>query len=323
MKHKDQNEVSKKIFVLLCVITGVFVLSLVMLIVAYIIGFIHSSGDEIFCHVQELKSLPECSVLLSFLTLSFAIAIATPYFISNNVINRKIDKYMRNEFKEDLHYSVENTDKLDAHLSRMIAFNLLENGYYYWAIGWAYRALKRYSSLSEECNKIYNEFNLFIFKNIIQKALSEVSEKKDKSIEKFYDPKKLVYEQESFRIHLRAVKDYIDFKFEVHVSDNKNKDKETDNILQEIDAKMNIVIRELYEIIINDDDNSYNKDYEKLIDNEIFIISRFKDKPLSYKNYFYKNIWYEVFKDIKYNKKEFSEYKEKIIKSILEGEKDV
>jgi len=109
----------------------------------------------------------QAALFLAFLALAFAIAVGTPYFISRGKIKRIIDKYVKHEYKLELSNLAEETAKLDSHLSRMTAFFLLEQNYCYWAIGWAFRALKRYGELSKSYADIYREFNTFIIKEII------------------------------------------------------------------------------------------------------------------------------------------------------------
>jgi len=66
--------------------------------------------------------------------------------------NEKYKQYFREEFA-----SKDEVDRVDAHLSRMIAVNLHEK-YPTWAIGWAFRSLKRYARLPES-DKIYTDFS--------------------------------------------------------------------------------------------------------------------------------------------------------------------
>ena len=68
----------------------------------------------------------------------------------------------------------------------MTAFLLLEQNYCYWAIGWAFRALKRYGELSKTYAEIYGEFNKLITNQIILKALQKANE--DVSERRFLTP---------------------------------------------------------------------------------------------------------------------------------------
>ena len=61
-------------------------------------------------------------------------------FILCDSVNAQASKWVQKE--------VEYITRTDAHLSRMIAFFLMDKKFYYWAIGWAFRALKRYKNIA-------------------------------------------------------------------------------------------------------------------------------------------------------------------------------
>ena len=200
----------------------------------------------------------QAALFLAFLALAFAIAVGTPYFISRGKIKRIIDKYVKHEYKLELSNLAEETAKLDSHLSRMTAFFLLEQNYCYWAIGWAFRALKRYGELSKIYADIYREFNTFIIKEIIIKALQKAKE------------------------------DEVDFLYEINESqDNKEMGKifrhtHGDDI-NNINEGMKPIIVALYF-----DGNV--KDFQSDFDEEIFKISRFKDEMEDLKRFYYTRI---------------------------------
>ncbi|MGP1531372.1 MAG: hypothetical protein ACTTI5_04160 [Treponema sp.] len=222
----------------------------------------------------------QTALFLAFLALAFGIAVGTPYFISRGKIKRIIDKYVKHEYKLELSNLAEETAKLDSHLSRMTAFFLLEQNYCYWAIGWAFRALKRYGELSKIYADIYREFNTFIIEEIIIKALQKAKE--DEAERRFSKP------LEPFRIKLRAVKDYVDFLYEINESqDNKEMGKifrhtHGDDI-NNINEGMKPIIVALYF-----DGNV--KDFQSDFDEEIFKISRFKDEMEDLKRFYYTRI---------------------------------
>ena len=70
----------------------------------------------------ETKSILDFNTLLSVLSLTFVISIASPYFISKNQIRDEVRKYLENEYKNYVEKEVEHITRTDAHLSRMIAF---------------------------------------------------------------------------------------------------------------------------------------------------------------------------------------------------------
>lgn len=164
----------------------------------------------------ETKSILDFNTLLSVLSLTFVISIASPYFISKNQIRDEVRKYLENEYKNYVEKEVEHITRTDAHLSRMIAFFLMDKKFYYWAIGWAFRALKRYKNIAGEYNNVYKEFHEFLFRDVILKSLDELkSNSKDCSAAIFYKIKNDELELNINRIKIRAIKDYVDFEYEI------------------------------------------------------------------------------------------------------------
>ena len=209
----------RTIKVVLIILSIVFIFSIVALFLPYVFLFIDTNSLNKYQltenHVFQYSEI--VSILLSFLALAFAIAIATPYFISKNQINATVRKYLENEYKEDVEKSVENFNRTDAHLSRMIGFLLMEHNYYYWAIGWAFRSLKRYKNLQGDYNKVYQDFHKFIFKDILSKCVDTLNQNPtyDKSSEIFYNKNEEEKKTDIIDLKIRAIKDYLDFEYEI------------------------------------------------------------------------------------------------------------
>ena len=237
-KNKDSNE--QFIKTVLIIITGVFVISLVTIMVMGLLCFKCSSS---------VNTTLDLSLLLSFLSLAFAIAIATPYFISKNQIKSVVQDYLKKDYKEEIEESVENINRTDAHLSRMMAFILLKQDYYYWAVGWAFRALKRYKNMSDDYQKSYKEFHEFLLRDVIYHSLSKVNNDKSKDIfdtENENDKTELVR-----KIKIRMVKDYVDFEYEIQnlykdMPYVKNMNDNFGKILDSIQSSMRAIIAGLY-----------------------------------------------------------------------------
>lgn len=236
---KKNTAFDKYVKILIVILSIVFSVALISVMVPYVL---HNLG------VNPCISSPSVSeyygVFISFLALAFAISIATPYFISKNQIKSVVRKYLETEYKEDVEKSVENFNRTDAHLSRMIAFLLMKNHYYYWAIGWAFRALKRYKNLSGDYQKIYKEFHEFLLRDVILQCLETITENPegDKSKDIFSTNSKNK-EKEANRIKIRAIKDYADFMYEKNVlyknqSYIKNLNKFFNDELAAISSKM-------------------------------------------------------------------------------------
>ena len=222
----------------------------------------------------------QTALFLAFLSLAFVIAFGTPYFVSRGKMQRIIDAYVKREYRLELSNLAEETAKLDSHLSRMTAFLLLEQNYCYWAIGWAFRALKRYGELSKTYAEIYDEFNKLIINQIILKALQKANE--DVSERRFSDPR------ESFRIKLRAVKDYVDFLYEINESqENKEMGKMFRHEYKEQIGDINKGMEPLIVALYFDGNVT---DFQRDFDEKIFELSRFKDEMEDLKRFYYTRI---------------------------------
>ena len=211
----------------------------------------------------------DIGLLISFLGLSFAIAIAAPYFISKNKMKQVVKDFLDKDYKPNILHRAEDVIRIDAHLSRMIAFDLMEKNYHYWAIGWSFRSLKRYNELYSDYKnykKIYSEFNNFVFNHIIFKALDNPTDIKD-TAEKTFEGT-----DEAFRIKLRAFKDFIDFVYEEEFNSTVKYE-----ILKKLKEKMQKVFLLLFYEVSKAEDISV-KQIHKRLDDEIFKISRYKDE---------------------------------------------
>lgn len=224
------------------------------------------------------------SLLIGLLGIAFSLVLATPHFIMDNKIEAVVREVVKQKFEPDLLNRSEEVIKLDAHLSRMIAFTLLEQEYYAWAIGWSFRALKRYTELNSEYTELYREFHDFVFKQIISKALNAIASGEKDAAEEFG-------KEEGYKITLRAAKDYVDFRYEIQTYDSKEHVRairhDFHTVIDEISRKMQTVIVSLYE-------NCALEDFETNVDGFFFRASRYKQDGDKLRNFFYKNIWVEL-----------------------------
>ena len=273
MNGKQDKTTIAVIFLLILTAVAFFamcILFCIMLVKGAAAG--SSSGIPMF----EAQS----ALFLAFLSLAFVIAFGTPYFVSRGEMRRIIDAYVKREYRLELSNLAEETAKLDSHLSRMTAFFLLEQNYCYWAIGWAFRALKRYGELSKTYAEIYDEFNKLIINQIILKALQKANE--DVSERRFSDPR------ESFRIKLRAVKDYVDFLYEINESqENKEMGKMFRHEYKEQIGDINKGMEPLIVALYFDGNVT---DFQRDFDEKIFELSRFKDEMEDLKRFYYTRI---------------------------------
>lgn len=261
-----------------------------LLIISHIILCFYSAFSANECcekiHINHYE-LIDIGLLISFLGLAFAIAIASPYFISKNKMKSVIKKFLDNDYKPSILHRAEEVVKIDAHLSRMIAFTLMERNYHCWAIGWSFRSLKRYNELYSDHKNykdIYSEFNGFVFKQIIFKALDNFNDSVDTAEEMFEGT------YEAFRIKLRAVKDFIDFLYE-----EKNNETVEYDLINEVKEKMQKVFISLFCDVLKKIENENEgktkdisiKQLHKKLDDEIFKISRFKNEIEEIKKVYY------------------------------------
>jgi hypothetical protein len=264
-----------------------------VLITSHIVLCFYSAFSTKECfekmHINHYEII-DIGLLISFLGLAFAIAVASPYFISKNKMKSIIEKFLDKEYKPTILHRAEEVIKIDAQLSRMIAFTLMERNYHCWAIGWSFRSLKRYNELYSDHKNykdIYSEFNDFVFKQIISKALDNFNNPKgaaDSAEEMFKDS------EEAFRIKLRAVKDFIDFLYE-----EKNNETVEYEIINEVKEKMQKVFISLFEDVLKkieneNEDKTKNisiKELHKRLDDKIFRISRFKNEIEEIKKVYY------------------------------------
>ena len=267
-----------------------------VLITSHIVLCFYSVFSDKECfekmHINHYEII-DIGLLISFLGLAFAIAIASPYFISKNKMKSIIEKFLDKEYKPTILHRAEEVIKIDAHLSRMIAFTLMERNYHCWAIGWSFRSLKRYNELYSDHKNykdIYSEFNGFVFKQIIFKALDNFNDSVD-TAEKV-DTAEEMFEgtDEAFRIKLRAVKDFIDFLYE-----EKNNETVEYDLINEVKEKMQKVFISLFCDVLKKIENENEgktkdisiKQLHKKLDDEIFKISRFKNEIEEIKKVYY------------------------------------
>ncbi len=234
---------------------------------------------------EKISFTIDVSLLVGFLGIAFTVVLATPYFITDNKIDSAVREFVKQEFEPDLINRSEEITKLDAHLSRMGAFTLLGQGYYYWAVGWSFRALKRYAELHSEYTDLYKEFYSFVFSNIIKIALNNLeSGNKDVAEENLGN-------KESHKIKIRAVKDYVDFRYEIYKYDSNEHVRTMKNdfnvVIDEISRQMRTVILSLYESCVS-------QDFDASIDCFFFRASRYKQDGGEFRKFFYKKIWNEL-----------------------------
>ena len=196
---------------------------------------------------KETAERIDFSIILTSLSLLVGGSIFVPKFLLKKEVDESVQKKFENdvdeilqnktiEFIDSKFNSVSNSlNKCDAHLSRMIAFNLKEE-FPVWSIGWSIRSLKRYEKLDPNSVGFveYFDFVEFLRKTVIegsaQKFFAIVKNEKNE-----INPVMTALEKEaaesgndSKRLAVRTVKDIVDFEYSVQF---KNKNLKNNEIL--------------------------------------------------------------------------------------------
>lgn len=196
---------------------------------------------------KETAERIDFSIILTSLSLLVGGSIFIPKFL----LKKEVDESLQKKFKDDIDEILENKttefiasnfssvsnslNKCDAHLSRMIAFNLKEE-FPVWSIGWSIRSLKRYEKLDPNSVGFVEYFD---FVEFLRKTVIEGSAQKFftmiKNVKNKINPVMVALEKEaeesgndSKRLAIRTVKDIVDFEYSVQF---KNKDLKNKSIL--------------------------------------------------------------------------------------------
>lgn len=196
---------------------------------------------------KETAERIDFSIILTSLSFLVGGSIFVPKFLLKKEVDESVLKEIKNTVKKRVQEeadkyidskfsSVSNSlNKCDAHLSRMIAFNLKEE-FPIWSIGWSIRSLKRYEKLDPNSVGFVEYFD---FVDFLRKTVIESSAQKFfvliKDVKNEINPVMAALEKEaeesgndSKRPAIRTVKDIIDFEYSVQF---KNKDLKNRSIL--------------------------------------------------------------------------------------------
>lgn len=185
---------------------------------------------------------------------------------AENTVKKMVDEH----FQERIKKTQNELYRMDAQLSRMVAFQLHEN-YPVWSVGWAYRSLKRYKNLDSKKTGFieYRDFIRFLEEGVIASSIKKFH---DEVVEKFQSEH--LYEsyhrdmfplasaqhvleeeatkakEENLRPALRAIKDIVDFEYAVRF-DKTNEIGEIEiGIMQHIAMCAGVFARELCAVIL-------------------------------------------------------------------------
>ena len=218
----------------------------------------------------------------TLLLTGYAIFITGTLIIPKVLLKREVEKGLEEYAKENVKQMVDERfqerikdtqnelHRTDAHLSRMVAFQLHEN-YPVWSVGWAYRSLKRYKNLNSKKTGFieYRDFIRFLEEGVIASSIKkfhdEVAEKFQSehlyesyhrdmfplaSAQHVLEEEEAKAKEENLRPALRAVKDISDFEYAVRF-DKSNETSEIEiGILQHIAMCAGLFARELCAVIL-------------------------------------------------------------------------
>lgn len=218
------------------------------------------------------------TLLLTGYAIFITGTLIIPKVLLKKEVEEGVEKYAENTVKKmvDEHFQerIKNTQnelyRMDAQLSRMVAFQLHEN-YPVWSVGWAYRSLKRYKNLDSKKTGFieYRDFIRFLEEGVIvtsiKKFHDEVAEKfqSEHSYESYHrdmfplasarhvlEEEATKAKEEDLRPALRAVKDIVDFEYAV-CFDKTNEIGEIEiGIMQHIAKRAGLFARELCAVIL-------------------------------------------------------------------------
>lgn len=101
------------------------------------------------------------TIMLACVALCFSISVVIPYFLSNQIIKKEIEKTVNDIFNSDYKIELNNAinalERGDADHSRMTALFLQKHEMYIWSIGWICRSILRYLKCDDiPKQKMYN-----------------------------------------------------------------------------------------------------------------------------------------------------------------------
>lgn len=237
-----------------------YYLTILVLLIVMIFCVIGAICYSFFCgnFSESPKDHLDFSVILAGITTFVAASILLPKLLLEKEVKNEVQSYADAKVRERTDECIgaqikgvkNELSRMDAHLSRMIAFQLNKQ-YPVWSVGWAYRSLKRYKELDSKKIGLdkYSDFIDFLRFGVIEPAEQKFHE----NIRKKYPYESavdvflylisahdvLLEEAESvhekgFRPCIRAVKDITDFEFAVRFDESLCLSETEKDILMDI-----------------------------------------------------------------------------------------
>ena len=248
LKSKDDKKDKKAIPTILYFIILLLILVLICIVLLSIC--LHFFGIGASKSVDEVNKI-DFALILSALTVLVTGSFIMPKLILENEVKVAVKQYsqkiLEKKAKECIDGKINEVKneikKTDAHLSRMIAFDLVGE-YPIWSIGWAFRSLKRYVKLDSKKVALveYTDFVRFINEGIITKAKEKIIDKTENLHNSYFldllNGMKIEAEKSlepSFsRPSIRAVKDIVDFEYEITLNEKSNLTEDYKEIMKPV-----------------------------------------------------------------------------------------
>lgn len=248
LKSKDDKKDKKAIPTILYFVILVLILLLIICVIASIVLSFFKGETSVN---NDTVNKIDFALILSALTVLVTGSFIMPKLILENEVNVAVNQYsqeiLEKKAKECIDGKINEVKneikKTDAHLSRMIAFNLVDE-YPIWSIGWAFRSLKRYVKLDSKKVALieYYDFVRFINEGIITKAKEKIINKTENVNNTYFfdllNDMKIEAEKSlepSFsRPSIRAVKDIVDFEYEITLNEKSNLTEDYKEIMKPV-----------------------------------------------------------------------------------------
>lgn len=191
------------------------------------------------------------ALILSALTVLVTGSFIMPKLILENEVKVAVNQYSQEILEKKAEECIDGKinevkneiKKTDAHLSRMIAFDLVGE-YPIWSIGWAFRSLKRYVKLDSKKVALveYTDFVRFINEGIITKAKEKIINKTENLNNIYFfdllngmkiEAEKSL-EPSYARPSIRAIKDIVDFEYEITLNEKSNLTEDYKEIMKPV-----------------------------------------------------------------------------------------
>lgn len=241
---KDKNPIHTKFYfgILLLILTLILIV-IVSIVLSFLKGGISANNDTI--------NKIDFALILSALTVLVTGSFIMPKLILENEVKVAVNQYSQEILEKKAEECIDGKinevkneiKKTDAHLSRMIAFDLVDE-YPIWSIGWAFRSLKRYVKLDSKKVALveYTDFVRFINEGIITKAKEKIINKTENVNNTYFFDLLKVMEGESekssepsySRPSIRAVKDIVDFEYEITLNEKSNLTEDYKEIMKPV-----------------------------------------------------------------------------------------